>query len=203
MTWRCEGACPWLRHRPAPGLSARMGQPCGRVRGGLHDPILPGDGRVMAAGDEAELVHIMTGNRRGRMTTAPSRLRYSRGQRGGRANARALRRFIGNRQGSASWGRRRACFAFLSFGAHLAEVRLAAGIACRAPVITCTIADARFAKPLDHAPDRQLITESRRGCHGRARRPGRLWGRRFCTTPPLPPPANSGQLQSGCRIALQ
>ncbi|MBN2761409.1 MAG: 1-deoxy-D-xylulose-5-phosphate synthase, partial [Rhodobacteraceae bacterium] len=46
--------------------------------------------------------------------------------------------------------------AFLSFGAHLAEVRLAAE-ALAARGITCTVADARFAKPLDHALIDQLV----------------------------------------------
>ena len=46
--------------------------------------------------------------------------------------------------------------AFLSFGAHLSEVRLAAE-ALAARGITATIADARFAKPLDHALIDQLV----------------------------------------------
>ncbi|MGY6694441.1 MAG: 1-deoxy-D-xylulose-5-phosphate synthase [Roseinatronobacter sp.] len=98
---------------------------------------------VMAAGDEAELVHMVA--------TAvahddgPIAFRYPRGEGVGiDLPARGTPLTIGKgrilREG--------AHVAFLSFGAHLSEVmRAVEGLEARG--ITCTVADARFAKPLD------------------------------------------------------
>ncbi|MEL6204388.1 MAG: 1-deoxy-D-xylulose-5-phosphate synthase [Pseudomonadota bacterium] len=98
---------------------------------------------VMAAADEAELVHMTT-------TAAahdggPIAFRYPRGEGVGvvmpeRGEVLEIGRGRIVAEGDS--------VAFLSFGAHLAEVRAAAeDLAARG--ITATIADARFAKPLD------------------------------------------------------
>ena len=105
---------------------------------------------VMAAGDEAELVHMT--ETAAAYDDGPIALRYPRGNGVGAPCPSAAG--AGNRQGRiVAEGEH---VAFLSFGAHLAEVRLAAeSLAARG--ITCTIADARFAKPLDHALIDQLM----------------------------------------------
>ena len=98
---------------------------------------------VMAAADEAELVHMVA--------TAvahddgPIAFRYPRGEGVGvelPSQGQVLEIGKGRiiSEGDS--------VAFLSFGAHLSEVQLAAE-ALAARGISCTIADARFAKPLD------------------------------------------------------
>ena len=105
---------------------------------------------VMAAGDEADLVHMVA--------TAiahddgPIAFRFPRGEGVGLdLPARGIPLEIGKgrvmRQGSD--------VALLSFGAHLAEV-LAAADLLQAEGISATVADARFAKPLDTALIEQL-----------------------------------------------
>ncbi len=98
---------------------------------------------VMAAADEAELVHMVA--------TAvahddgPIAFRYPRGEGVGvDLPARGEVLEIGKGRVLAEGDK----VAFLSFGAHLSELRLAVE-ALEARGITCTIADARFAKPLD------------------------------------------------------
>ena len=98
---------------------------------------------VMAAGDEAELVHMVA--TAAAHDAGPIALRYPRGEGiGVDLPSRGVPMEIGKgrilREGSM--------VALLSFGAHLAEVMLAAE-ALEARGVTCTIADARFAKPLD------------------------------------------------------
>jgi 1-deoxy-D-xylulose-5-phosphate synthase len=104
---------------------------------------------VMAAGDEAELVHMVA------TATAfdegPIAFRYPRGEGAGvdlpaRGEVLEIGRGRVLKEGTK--------LAFLSFGAHLPEVMLAVE-ALEARGISCTVADARFAKPLDHA----LITQ--------------------------------------------
>lgn len=98
---------------------------------------------VMAAGDEAELVHMVA--------TAvahdegPIAFRYPRGEGVGvDLPARGSPLTIGKGRIMQEGGH----VAFLSFGAHLSEVTRA--VEClEARGITCTVADARFAKPLD------------------------------------------------------
>ena len=98
---------------------------------------------VMAAGDEAELVHMVA--------TAvahdegPIAFRYPRGEGVGvELPARGVPLTIGKGRIMQEGGH----VAFLSFGAHLSEVmRAVEGLEARG--ITCTVADARFAKPLD------------------------------------------------------
>jgi 1-deoxy-D-xylulose-5-phosphate synthase len=98
---------------------------------------------VMAAGDEAELVHMVA--------TAiahddgPIAFRFPRGEGVGvELPAQGVPLAIGRgrvlREGSD--------VAILSFGAHLGEA-LAAAEVLEADGITCTVADARFSKPLD------------------------------------------------------
>jgi len=106
---------------------------------------------VMAAGDEADLVHMIA--------TAvahdegPIAFRYPRGEGVGvELPARGQPLTIGRgrvlREGSD--------LAILSFGAHLAEA-LRAAERLEAEGISVTVADARFAKPLDTALIDQLI----------------------------------------------
>ena len=98
---------------------------------------------VMAAGDEAELVHMVA--TAAAHDAGPIALRYPRGEGAGvDLPERGQVLEIGKGRIVAEGD----SVAFLSFGAHLAEVRLAAE-ALAARGITCTIADARFAKPLD------------------------------------------------------
>lgn len=98
---------------------------------------------VMAAADEAELVHMVA--TAVAHDAGPIAFRYPRGEGAGvDLPARGVALEIGKgriiQEGSS--------VAFLSFGAHLSEVTRAAE-ALEARGITCTIADARFAKPLD------------------------------------------------------
>ena len=106
---------------------------------------------VMAAGDEADLVHMIA--------TAvahdqgPIAFRYPRGEGVGlELPARGVPLDIGRgrvmREGEG--------VAILSFGAHLAEVLVAAEL-LEAEGIRVTVADARFAKPLDTALIDQLM----------------------------------------------
>jgi 1-deoxy-D-xylulose-5-phosphate synthase len=106
---------------------------------------------VMAAGDEAELVHMV--ETAAAYDDGPIALRYPRGNGvGAHMPERGQVLDIGRGRVVAEGEH----VAFLSFGAHLAEIRLAAE-ALAARGITATIADARFAKPLDHALIDQLM----------------------------------------------
>ena len=98
---------------------------------------------VMAAADEAELVHMVA--TAAGYDEGPSAFRYPRGDgmgvempERGRALEIGKGRLI--REGGG--------VAILSFGTRLAEV-LAAAEALAARGVACTVADARFAKPLD------------------------------------------------------
>ncbi|MAC81677.1 MAG: 1-deoxy-D-xylulose-5-phosphate synthase [Rhodobacteraceae bacterium] len=98
---------------------------------------------VMAAADEAELMHMVA--TAAAHDTGPIAFRYPRGAGTGVA--------LPERGEVLEIGRGRvvqegADLAVLSFGAHLAEVRAAAALLA-GEGITPTIADARFAKPLD------------------------------------------------------
>ncbi len=98
---------------------------------------------VMAAGDEAELVHMVA--TAAAYDAGPIAFRYPRGEGvGADLPARGQVLEIGKGRVVAEGDK----LAFLSFGAHLSEVRLAVE-ALEARGISCTIADARFAKPLD------------------------------------------------------
>ncbi len=98
---------------------------------------------VMAAADEAELVHMVA--TAAAHDAGPIAFRYPRGEGVGvEMPVRGLPLTIGKgrviREGSR--------VALLSFGTRLAEVQKAAE-ALAARGVSCTVADARFAKPLD------------------------------------------------------
>ncbi len=106
---------------------------------------------VMAAADEAELVHMMETALQ--HDSGPIALRYPRGSGTGveiPQNGTPLEigkgRIVSGGQGDV---------AFLSFGPMLPEIEKAAE-RLAAEGVTCTIADARFAKPLDMDLIRQL-----------------------------------------------
>ena len=105
---------------------------------------------VMAAGDEGELVHMVA--TAAAYDEGPIAFRYPRGEGTGvempaRGEVLEIGRGRVLKEGTK--------LAFLSFGAHLPEVMLAVE-ALEARGISCTVADARFAKPLDHALINQL-----------------------------------------------
>lgn len=106
---------------------------------------------VMAAADEAELVHMVTTCVE--HDSGPIALRYPRGAGVGvelPAQGQALPIGVGRvvKEGNG--------IAILSFGAHLSECLLAAE-RLDAQGVSATVADARFAKPLDKELIRQLI----------------------------------------------
>ncbi|MFC2966948.1 1-deoxy-D-xylulose-5-phosphate synthase [Acidimangrovimonas pyrenivorans] len=108
---------------------------------------------VMAAADEAELVHMVA--TAAAIDDCPSAFRYPRGEGVGvEMPERGVPLEIGKgrilREGSR--------VALLSFGTRLAEVQKAAE-ALAARGISPTIADARFAKPLDEELIRRLVAE--------------------------------------------
>ncbi len=105
---------------------------------------------VMAAADEAELMHMVA--TAAAHDSGPIAFRYPRGSGTGvEMPERGQLLEIGKgrvvKEGSD--------VAFLSFGAHLSEVEAAARL-LEADGVTSTIADARFAKPLDMDLIRQL-----------------------------------------------
>ncbi|WP_296422967.1 1-deoxy-D-xylulose-5-phosphate synthase [Yoonia sp.] len=106
---------------------------------------------VMAAGDELELMHMV--RTAAAYDAGPIAFRYPRGEGVGLA--------LPERGDVIAIGKGRIVqegtdIALLSFGAHLGECRKAAA-ALQAQGVSVTIADARFAKPLDRALIRQLI----------------------------------------------
>jgi 1-deoxy-D-xylulose-5-phosphate synthase len=108
---------------------------------------------VMAAGDEAELVHMLA--TAAAHDQGPIAFRYPRGEGVGvELPARGEVLEIGKGRMIREGGR----VALLSFGAHLAEA-LAAADLLEAEGIKVTIADARFAKPLDTGLIERLIAE--------------------------------------------
>ena len=105
---------------------------------------------VMAAGDEAELVHMTT--TAAAHDAGPIAFRYPRGDGVGvempeRGRVLEIGKGRVMREGST--------VALLSFGAHLSEALVAAED-LEARGVSCTVADARFAKPLDEDLIRQL-----------------------------------------------
>ncbi|HRK42300.1 MAG TPA: 1-deoxy-D-xylulose-5-phosphate synthase [Gemmobacter sp.] len=104
---------------------------------------------VMAAADEAELVHMVA--TAAAYDEGPSAFRYPRGDgMGVEMPERGAVLEIGRGRVIREGGR----VALLSFGTRLGEV-LAAAEALTARGVACTVADARFAKPLD----RELILQ--------------------------------------------
>ena len=105
---------------------------------------------VMAAADEAELVHMVA--TAAAYDEGPSAFRYPRGDgMGVEMPERGVALEIGRGRVIREGGR----VALLSFGTRLGEV-LAAAEALAARGVACTVADARFAKPLDRALILQL-----------------------------------------------
>jgi 1-deoxy-D-xylulose-5-phosphate synthase len=105
---------------------------------------------VMAAGDEVELIHMVA--TAAAYDAGPISFRYPRGEGEGLP--------MPERGSAIEIGKGRivqegADIALLSFGAHLGECRRAAALIA-AQGLSVTIADARFAKPLDRALIRQL-----------------------------------------------
>ncbi|MHA7874933.1 1-deoxy-D-xylulose-5-phosphate synthase [Roseivivax sp.] len=105
---------------------------------------------VMAAADEAELVHMVETARQ--HEAGPIAFRYPRGAGTGVALPESPQALEIGRGRVISEG---SDVAFLSFGAHLAEVQAAAALLAEEG-ISATVADARFAKPLDMALVGQL-----------------------------------------------
>ncbi len=100
---------------------------------------------VMAAGDEADLVHMIA--TAVAHDTGPIAFRYPRGEGVG---VEMPERGTVLETGKGRVLREGGDVAILSFGAHLAEA-LAAADALEAEGVRITVADARFAKPLDTA----------------------------------------------------
>ncbi|MDP2086926.1 MAG: 1-deoxy-D-xylulose-5-phosphate synthase [Gemmobacter sp.] len=98
---------------------------------------------VMAAADEAELVHMVA--TAVAHSSGPIAFRYPRGDGVG---VEMLERGIPLTIGKGRVVREGADVAFLSFGAHLAETLAAADLLAQRG-LSATVADARFAKPLD------------------------------------------------------
>ncbi|MFN3970451.1 MAG: 1-deoxy-D-xylulose-5-phosphate synthase [Gemmobacter sp.] len=99
---------------------------------------------VMAAGDEAELVHMVA--TAAAHDAGPIAFRYPRGE---GAGVELPERGVPLPIGRGRVLREGTDVAILSFGAHLAECLLAADRLAEQG-ISATVADARFAKPLDH-----------------------------------------------------
>ena len=106
---------------------------------------------VMAAGDELELLHMVA--TAAAYDTGPIAFRYPRGEGEGHV--------MPDRGTVLEIGKGRVVVegsdvAILSFGAHLGESLRAARL-LQVQGVSATVADARFAKPLDHALIRQLL----------------------------------------------
>jgi len=106
---------------------------------------------VMAASDEAELVHMVA--TAVAHDAGPIAFRYPRGT-GTGADMPEVGEVLEIGKGHVV--RDGSNVAILSFGAHLSESLKAADLMA-AQGVTATVADARFAKPLDHALIRQLV----------------------------------------------
>ena len=108
---------------------------------------------VMAAADEVELVHMVA--TAAAIDDRPSAFRYPRGEGIGLDLPEAgVPLEIGRGRIVAEGSK----IALLSFGARLQEARIAAG-ELEALGLSTTIADARFAKPLDHDLIKRLVRE--------------------------------------------
>ena len=108
---------------------------------------------VMAAADEVELTHMVA--TQVAINDRPSAVRYPRGEGTG---AKRPEQGVALPIGKGRMIREGSSIAILSFGARLQEVLLAAD-KLSAYGLSPTIADARFAKPLDHALITKLARE--------------------------------------------
>ena len=106
---------------------------------------------VMAASDEAELVHMVA--TAAAHDSGPIAFRYPRGS-GTGVEMPEIGEVL--EIGKGRIVREGADVAILSFGAHLSESLKAADL-MEAQGVSATVADARFAKPLDHALIRKLV----------------------------------------------
>ena len=106
---------------------------------------------VMAASDEAELVHMVATSVA--HDTGPIAFRYPRGT-GTGVEIPEVGTVL--EIGKGRIVREGSDVAILSFGAHMSESLKAADL-MDAEGVSATVADARFAKPLDHALIRQLV----------------------------------------------
>ncbi len=106
---------------------------------------------VMAAADEQELVHMVATARS--IDDRPSAFRYPRGEGVGLALPRIGEPLV---IGKGRILREGSAVALLSFGTRLAECLRAADRLAAAYGVSTTVADARFAKPLDTALVRRL-----------------------------------------------
>ena len=106
---------------------------------------------VMAASDEAELVHMVA--TAAAHDSGPIAFRYPRGS-GTGVEIPEIGEVL--EIGKGRIVREGADVAILSFGAHLSESLKAADL-MEAQGVSATVADARFAKPLDHALIRKLV----------------------------------------------
>ena len=106
---------------------------------------------VMAASDEAELVHMVA--TAAAHDSGPIAFRYPRGS-GTGVEIPEIGEVL--EIGKGRIVREGADLAILSFGAHLSESLKAADL-MEAQGVSATVADARFAKPLDHALIRKLV----------------------------------------------
>ena len=110
---------------------------------------------VMAAADEAELMHMVA--TAATHDAGPIAFRYPRGE-GEGVPLPEVGEVLEIGKGRVL--QEGADIALLSFGAHLGECRKAVR-ALEAQGLTVTLADARFAKPLDHTLLRQLVAGHR------------------------------------------
>ena len=106
---------------------------------------------VMAASDEAELVHMVA--TAAAHDSGPIAFRYPRGS-GTGVEMPEIGEVL--EIGKGRIVREGVDVAILSFGAHLSESLKAADL-MEAQGVSATVADARFAKPLDHALIRKLV----------------------------------------------
>ena len=106
---------------------------------------------VMAASDEAELVHMVA--TAAAHDSGPIAFRYPRGS-GTGVEMPEIGEVL--EIGKGRIVREGADVAILSFGAHLSESLKAADL-MEAQGVSATVVDARFAKPLDHALIRKLV----------------------------------------------
>ncbi len=124
---------------------------------------------IMAAADEAELV--AHGRDRRRHRRPPSALRYPRGE--GVGVEMPAERHLRSRSARAASCAKARKVAILSLGTRLAG-SLKAAEQLAAFGLSTTVADARFAKPLDPEPGRRLAQEPRGADHRRGRLHRRL-----------------------------
>ena len=124
---------------------------------------------LMAAGDEAELVHMIA--TAAAIDDRPSAVRYPRGEGLGVPMPDEGKPLEIGKGRIVQEGHK---VALLSYGGRLGECLMAAK-ELKALGLSATVADARFAKPLDVELLTRLVREPRSTSDGRGRRYRRLW----------------------------